>query len=58
LRLLQSGKFFDAVAFSISDEWKKIKMGDKIDLVYYVDMNEWNGLKNIQLKIIDIKIHE
>jgi len=58
LRLLQSGKFFDVVAFSIPDEWKNIKIGDKIDVVYYVDMNEWNGNRNIQLKIIDMKNNE
>lgn len=47
---------FDAVAFSVIDEWKKIKVGDEVDLVYYIDMNEWNGNRSIQLKIIDLKI--
>jgi single-stranded-DNA-specific exonuclease len=56
LRLLQSGKFFDAVAFSVPDEWKQVKMGDKIDVVYYIDMNEWNGRRDVQLKVVDIKI--
>jgi len=65
LKLQQNGKLFDAVAFNIIDEWKKIfargesalggKVGNTIDLVYYVDMNEWNGRSEIQLKIIDIK---
>ena len=44
----------DAVAFSASEEWKKIKVGDKIDLVYYVDRNEWNGRREMQLKIVDM----
>ena len=46
----------DAVAFSASEEWKKIKVGDKIDLVYYVDRNEWNGRREMQLKIVDLKV--
>jgi single-stranded-DNA-specific exonuclease len=46
---------FYAVAFSVIDEWKQLKVGDKVDLVYYIDMNEWNGNRNIQLKIIDLK---
>ena len=44
----------DAVAFSAGEEWKKIKVGDKIDLVYYVDRNEWNGRREMQLKIVDM----
>jgi len=46
----------DAVAFSAGEEWKKIKVGDKIDLVYYVDRNEWNGRREMQLKIVDLKV--
>ncbi|PIR92074.1 single-stranded-DNA-specific exonuclease RecJ [Candidatus Falkowbacteria bacterium CG10_big_fil_rev_8_21_14_0_10_44_15] len=45
----------DAVAFSASEEWKRIKVGDKIDLVYYIDRNEWNGRREMQLKIVDLK---
>ncbi|MFA6551408.1 MAG: DHH family phosphoesterase [Patescibacteria group bacterium] len=50
-------KIMDAIAFSVTDDWKRIKVGDKIDLVYYIDMNEWNGRREVQLKIIDLKSH-
>ncbi|PIT93889.1 single-stranded-DNA-specific exonuclease RecJ [Candidatus Falkowbacteria bacterium CG10_big_fil_rev_8_21_14_0_10_43_11] len=50
-------KVMDAVAFGVIEEWKQIKVGDKIDLVYYIDMNEWNGRREVQLKIIDLKSH-
>ncbi len=46
---------FNAVAFNALDEWKEIKIRDMIDVVYYIDMNEWNGRREVQLKIIDIK---
>jgi len=55
LKLSGGGKMFDAVAFFAPEEWKEIKAGDKINLVYYIDMNEWNGSRSVQLKIIDIK---
>ena len=29
-----------------------------IDIVYTIDENEWNGNKNIQLKMIDIRSSE
>ncbi len=46
---------FWAVAFSQAETWKDLKIGDKIDLVYYLEYNQFNGKKNIQLKIVDIK---
>jgi len=55
LKLLKDGKMFDAVAFGASDEWKKITAGDFIDLVYYIDINEWNGRREVQLKAVDLK---
>ncbi len=53
----QKLKMLDAIAFSVPDEWKEIKISDKIDLVYYIDINEWNGSRSVQLKIIDLVAH-
>ena len=56
LKLQDENKILlDAVAFGASEEWQKIKIGDSIDLVYYIDINEWNGRKAMQLKIVDVK---
>jgi len=36
--------------------WCKIlKKNDKIDLIFEIDVNEWNGNKELQLTIIDLK---
>ncbi|MBI2621329.1 MAG: single-stranded-DNA-specific exonuclease RecJ [Candidatus Levybacteria bacterium] len=32
-----------------------LKIGDKVDVVYSIEMNEWNGNKKLELKIKDIK---
>ena len=46
----------DCIGFGLGEEWKgKIKLGDKIDLVYEIEENHWNGNREIQLKIIDLK---
>lgn len=34
---------------------KKLKPGDKIDVVFEIGINEWNGNRELQLTIIDLK---
>ncbi|MDD5290503.1 MAG: single-stranded-DNA-specific exonuclease RecJ [Patescibacteria group bacterium] len=46
-----------AVAFGRSEEWKKFKIGDKVDVVYYIENNNFNGRSEVQLKLVDIKSH-
>ena len=50
------------IAFGFGDvnkhplDWKKIlRPGDKIDLVFTVGVNEWNGNRELQLTIDDLK---
>ena len=35
--------------------FKKIKDGQIFDICYSIDENDWNGRKNLQLKLRDIK---
>jgi len=44
-----------AVSFGKSERWSELKIGDKIDLVYYLEMNEFKGNRSLQLKVVDIK---
>lgn len=43
-----------AVAFNHKEKWQDLKIGDKVDVVYYIDMNEFNGRREVQLKIVDM----
>jgi len=45
-----------AVAFGQAEELKDLKIGNKIDMVYYAERNEFNGRVEIQLKVVDIRI--
>lgn len=41
---------------SASTNWCKVlTVGDKIDIVFEVDVNEWNGNRELQLTIVDLK---
>lgn len=44
-----------AIGFNQSEKWAFINNGDSIDIVYYLEVNEFNGRRDPQLKIIDIK---
>lgn len=47
---------FWAVAFNGAEKWQDLRIGNIVDAVYYIEMNEWNGRSEIQLKVVDIKI--
>lgn len=46
----------DADANGHGCDWnKELKSGDKIDLVFEIGVNEWNGNRELQLAIVDIR---
>ena len=45
---------FSAIGFGMGKMFSKIKIGDRIDIAYTIDINEWNGEQRLQLKIKDI----
>jgi len=47
---------FQAIGFGQAEKWKDLQIGDRIDIVYYAENNEFNGKSEVQLKIVDIKI--
>ncbi len=49
---------FWALAFGAAQEYKDFKVGDAVDLVYYLEVNGFNGRKEAQLKIVDIRLTE
>ncbi len=57
IRLSQNNNSFWALAFGAAENYRELKVGDHIDLVYYLDINDYNGRREAQLKIIDLKFH-
>lgn len=50
-----AGSFW-ALAFGAAEDYKDFQVGDRVDLVYYLEVNSFNGREEPQLKIIDLKI--
>ncbi|EGC82475.1 single-stranded-DNA-specific exonuclease RecJ [Anaerococcus prevotii] len=62
INLHQNGRYFNAIKFNAVDDYEYLKLkfnnnikGNKIDIVYYPDVNEFRGNKNLQLRLIDIR---
>lgn len=62
LSLFQNGSYYNAIKFGAEKEFQYLKdkfngqiVGQKIDIVYYPDINEFRGQRTLQLKLIDIR---
>ncbi|MFC1615310.1 single-stranded-DNA-specific exonuclease RecJ [Patescibacteria group bacterium] len=55
-------KIINAIGFSLNDKeraWgEKLKVSDFIDVAGRIDVNEWNGNRELQMKIVDLRLSE
>lgn len=49
-------RIWKMIYFGGGKEWgERLKMGDKIDCLFEVSINQWNGQRELQLKVVDLK---
>ena len=53
---MKDNKKINCIGFSLAS--RELKIGDNVNIVYNLSINEWNGNRQIQLVIKDIKINE
>ncbi len=46
---------FQAIGFSLGSRIDELKIGQKIDVVFKILVDEWNGVKRLNLKLVDFK---
>ncbi len=46
---------FPAIAFGFGDLVDRINFKDKVDVAYELEVNEWNGNRELQFHVLDIK---
>ncbi len=56
IKLRKDEQVFDSIFFGGGEMYSNLKIGSKVDVAYSVEENVWNGYKNLQLKIRDIKL--
>ncbi len=54
--LQQHDKTFTGIGFNMAEKFCLLQTNNLLDIVYTLDINEWNGEKMIQLKVIDLRI--
>jgi single-stranded-DNA-specific exonuclease len=54
----QKGIKFDGIAFNMSDAYSIVNSNQAFDICYSLEINEFKGKKNLQLKVRDIKPSE
>ena len=53
-----SPKIFDSIGFSLVENFPNLRKNDKINIVFSIQEDKWNGNKKIQLKLIDLRVIE
>jgi single-stranded-DNA-specific exonuclease len=57
--VLQQGNLkITGIGFHMAEKMPLLVAGKPVDVVFKIDENEWNGEKNLQLKVIDVRISE
>lgn len=56
-RLSSGGRSYWALSFNGAENCCSFKIGDLIDLAYYLEVNDFNGRREPQLKIVDIRLN-
>jgi single-stranded-DNA-specific exonuclease len=54
----QAGVTLTGIGFGMSQKIHMLSPHQPVDMVYKIDENEWNGEKNLQLRVIDIRPSE
>jgi len=54
--LAEGGKRF--IYFSPEQNMNQYKVGDRVDIVFDLSVNQWNGEQTLNFKVIDLKLHQ
>ena len=56
LKLFDGRQTWDAIGFRMGHLWPPERRLERIDAVYSLEFNTWNGRTNLQLNLKDIKL--
>ncbi len=54
----QGNTVMHGIGFNLAGKFGLLQNQQPVDIVFGIDENEWNGEKNLQLKVIDLRTHQ
>jgi single-stranded-DNA-specific exonuclease len=54
----QNDIHFSGIGFGMADKYALLQNNQLVDIVFTLDLNEFNGQQNLQMKVIDMKLSE
>jgi single-stranded-DNA-specific exonuclease len=54
----QDNQVLTGIGFNMADKMPFLLSNRPVDLVFKIEENEWNGEKNLQLKVLDVRLSE
>lgn len=55
LRLQKSHAVFDGIFFSVAPDDCPLRVGDRVDAAFYLQVNEFRGSRSVQLQLVDLR---
>ncbi len=50
-----AGRKIKAIGFGLGEYYSKIKSGDLVDLAFKIILNQWNGFRGLEMKLVDLR---
>lgn len=55
LVIIQDDVVFSGIGFNLAGKFSELEGKHPVDVVFTLDVNEWNGSRTLQMKVIDLK---
>lgn len=56
--LRKNNTIFTGIGFNMADKYEHLKYKQPIDIVFKIDINDWNDQKSLQMRVIDVRPSE
>ncbi len=54
----EAGFIIEAIGFNMQNKLKRLAKGDKIDMTYSLNVNEYAGMSTIQIQTVDVRFYK
>ncbi len=56
--LVQNGITMEGIGFGLAEKFSLLSPNQPLDIVFTLDENDWNGVKKIQIRVLDLRLSQ